>query len=298
MTSLRGLIPPLLGLSVLAAMIFQASPQFGGPAADAMPPVTPAPAAPGIVAEARVTTYPGAEVVVGSDLAGTILQLPVQEKDRVRKGQIVAELRADDTRAAIDEARARWQEAEADVRFFELEVQRADKLWQDKLGSRQAAERAAHDLAAARARRESAGADSRRLRAVLDKAQIAAPIGGVVLERHAQPGETVKEGAPLVTIANLERRRIEAEVDEFDAGRVAVGMPVAISAEGYDDLSWRGRVEEIPDRVVLRRIRPQDPARPTDTRVLPVKIAFEEETPLKLGQRVEVRIGTRDSPDR
>jgi RND family efflux transporter MFP subunit len=275
-------------------MIFQASPRLGGPAADALPPVAPAPEAASIVAEARVTTYPGAEVVVGSDLAGTILQLPVQEKDRVHKGQIVAELRADDTRAAIDEALARRQEAETDVRFFELEVQRAEKLWQDRLGSRQAADRAAHDLAAARARRESAGADIRRLRSILAKAQIVAPIGGVILERHAQPGETVKEGAPLLTIANLQRRRIEAEVDEFDAGRVAVGMPVAIRAEGYDDLSWRGRVEEIPDRVVLRRIKPQDPARPTDTRVLPVKIAFEEETPLKLGQRVEVRISARE----
>ena len=39
-----------------------------------------------------------------------------------------------------------------------------------------------------------------------------------------------------------------------------------------------------------RRLKPQDPGRPSDTRVLLVKVALDEKTPLKLGQRVEVEI--------
>jgi len=42
--------------------------------------------------------------------------------------------------------------------------------------------------------------------------------------------------------------------------------------------------------VPLRRLRPQDPGRPTDTRVLAVKVALAEPTPLKLGTTVELRI--------
>ena len=61
-------------------------------------------------------------------------------------------------------------------------------------------------------------------------------------------------------------------------------------AEGYDGKAWRGKVEEIPDSVVGRRLKPQDPGKPEDTRVLLVKIALLEPTPLKLGQRVEIRI--------
>jgi hypothetical protein len=53
-------------------------------------------------------------------------------------------------------------------------------------------------------------------------------------------------------------------------------------------------VEEIPDTVVGRRLKPQDPGKPEDTRVLLVKIAFQEPTPLKLGQRVEIRIAGSD----
>jgi HlyD family secretion protein len=93
----------------------------------------------------------------------------------------------------------------------------------------------------------------------------------------------------------LARVRVEAEVDEYDTARVALGARVAIIAEGYTDASWRGTIEEIPDTVVGRRIRPEDPGRPIDARVLPVKIALGEPTPLKLGQRVEVEIASKAS---
>ncbi|CAL1242094.1 efflux RND transporter periplasmic adaptor subunit [Candidatus Methylocalor cossyra] len=292
MASAQRVTAPVLGLVLAAALLLRLWPD--GLTGEPAPLVSvSAPTSPGgsvIVAEARVTAYPGAEVVVGSELAGTLLKVPVKEGDRVHKGQLLAELRADDTRAAIAEAEARRQEADADVWFYELEAQRAEKLWQERAGSRQILDRTLHDLAAARARRERAAADGRRWQAILEKARILAPIGGVILERHAHPGESLKEGAPIVTLADLDRRRIEAEVDEFDVGRVRLGMPVTITAEGYEGQSWRGRVEEIPDQVVLRRIKPQDPARPTDTRVLLVKVAFSEPTPLKLGQRVEVRM--------
>ena len=42
--------------------------------------------------------------------------------------------------------------------------------------------------------------------------------------------------------------------------------------------------------MTLRRIKPQDPSRPTDARVLAVKVAFAEPSPLKLGTTVDLRI--------
>ena len=86
--------------------------------------------------------------------------------------------------------------------------------------------------------------------------------------------------------------RVEAEVDEYDAPRVAVGAEATLTAEGYGAASWRGTVEEVPDRVGGRSIAPEDPGRPTDTRVLLVKVRFDVPHPLKLGQRVEVEIRT------
>jgi HlyD family secretion protein len=181
-------------------------------------------------------------------------------------------------------------EADADIRLFEAEVERAQTLWKKEVGTKQQLDRAQRDLEAGRARRETAAATARRLEATLAKTRILSPIDGVVVSRHVEPGETLEAGKPVVTVADLARTRIEAEFDEFDAGRVKLGARARVSAEGFDNRSWPGVVEEIPDAVTGRRLKPQDPGKPEDTRVLLVKIALQEPTPLKLGQRVEVTV--------
>jgi HlyD family secretion protein len=284
------LLWPALALGLLAVAALQAR-AAAGPSrkAAAASPAASGSARDRVAAEGRVVAYPGAEVAVGTDLAGTLVQLRVQEKQPVRKGELLAELRSDDHRAALTEARARVAEADAEIRLAEADLDRARSLWEKEVGSRQALDKAERDLQTARARRDTARATADRLEAVLAKTRILSPIDGVVIARHVQPGETLEAGQKIVTVADLSKTRVEAELDEFDAGRVALGDAVRISAEGWDG-AWRGRVEEIPDAVVGRRLKPQDPGKPEDTRVLLVKVALLEPTPLKLGQRVEISI--------
>lgn len=282
---------PVAGLLVAAVAAFQVfAAVTPGRAVPKPAPAAPPQPASRVAAEGRIVAYPGAEVVVGTDLTGTIVLLKVQEKEKVRKGQVLAELRSDDYRAALTEARARVVEADADIRLSEAELERARALWDKAVGSKQAVDKTERDLDTARARRATTVATADRLEAVLAKTRILSPIDGVVIARHAQAGETVEAGKKILTVADLRRTRIEAELDEFDSGRVRLGEDVRVMAEGYDGKTWRGRVEEIPDSVVGRRLKPQDPGKPEDTRVLLVKIALLEPTPLKLGQRVEIRI--------
>jgi HlyD family secretion protein len=243
-----------------------------------------------VTAEGRVSAYPGSEVTVGTEVAGLIVRLAVEEKARVRKGDLIAELRSDELRAALAEARARVGEAEADIRLFDAEVDRAEKLWKEDVGSKQAVDRATRDRESAIARRETARATVDRLEASLDKMRIVAPIDGVVVHRFHDRGENVEAGQTLVTIANLEKLRVEAEVDEFDVARLKIGAKVSVTADGYDGVKWSGTIEEIPDAVSARKLKPEDPGRLSDTRVLLAKVALTEPTPLKLGQRVEVAI--------
>lgn len=246
-----------------------------------------------IAAEGRVVAYPGAEVVVGTDFAGTLRRLPVQEKDAVGKGDVLAEFVADVERAALREAEARVAEAGADVKLFQLERSRAEQLLASKAGAKQAVDKAARDLDGALSRRATAAAEIERLHATIAKSRLCAPISGVVVARHAEAGETLDRGARVVTLVDLKRLRIEAEVDESDASRVVLGAPVAIRGEGEAGPALGGRVAEIPDAVTARRTKPQDPGKPSDTRVLLVKIAFDDPSlgaALKLGRRVEVEI--------
>jgi HlyD family secretion protein len=243
-----------------------------------------------VVAEGRLVCYPGAEVTVGAELGGAILHLRVEERMLLRKGDLIAEIRSDDLRASRAEALARLAEAEADIRFYEREVWRMEQLLARNASSHTDIATNRRGLDVARARRASALASRDHYDALIAKTRIVSPIDGVVLARYVHPGETIQAAARLVTIADLKRVRVEAEVDEFDVGRVTLGASVRITAEGFRDISWQGTVEEIPDAVVMRRIQPEDPGRPTDTRVLLVKIALAEPTPLKLGQRVEVEL--------
>lgn len=246
--------------------------------------------APGVLrSEGRVVAYPGSDVIVGTDLGGTLTQVLVREGDRVGRGQLLALLDARQEGAALDEAESRIQELTADERFQTMELQRHEALQAGGIISRQSLDQIRTQVDLARSRREAAQATAQRLRVAVSKLRIVAPLDGVVVSRRVNGGETVPAGTTLFQIVQPEKVRLEAEIDEFDLSRIALGNPVQVRAEGYS-ATWSARVEEIPSQVVGRKLKPQDPSRPSDTRVLLVKVALLEPTPLKLGQRVELEI--------
>ncbi len=233
-----------------------------------------------IVAEGRVVAYPGAQVTVGTEVLGTIISMPAREKLAVQKGDLLVELRSDEVKAALREAHSRLVEAETAQRLVRVRSQ-LDRIFPSPTGKAPQSDARIDEQTAAVARRDAAKAAVDRLEAEAEKYRITAPIDGTIVTQHVSAGETVMPGSPLVTIVNLSRLRVEAEVDEFDISSVALAARVAITAEGYANRGWEGQVEEIPDSVVSRQTLSDDPGRPTDTRVLRLKIAFREATPLK-----------------
>jgi RND family efflux transporter MFP subunit len=259
--------------------------------ANAAPAAAPESAARSVRAEGRVVTYPGATVDVGSEAGGRVKAVLVKERDSVRAGEVIVELASSEERAALEEARARRSEAESQVELLEARHGRTATLAKQGHASAADLDDVTYNLAAARARTDAVAAEVERLEAALAKRSIRAPIAGVVITRYVEPGEVIPPATHLVTIADLDRMRVEAQVDEYDIDRMKVGEPVLITAEGYERRDWVGKVESIPDAVVPRQLRPEDPARSSDTRVLLVKVALPPGAPFKLGQRVELRIG-------
>ncbi|WP_306600844.1 efflux RND transporter periplasmic adaptor subunit [Geothrix sp. 21YS21S-2] len=275
----------LAGLSTLALTAFALYPR-----AQARP--QPAPAAPSALrCEGRVAAYPGADLVVSAEYGGRLASLPVRELDRVRAGQVLARLDSREQEASLASARARVRELEAEGRFLDLELRRQQRLLAAGVVGQRAFDDADSQLRLSRARREAALATAAQLEAALAKLTLVAPFSGVIVERLAQPGELLAPGGRLVRIADLDRLRVEAEVDEYDLPSLAVGREVAIEVEGTAG-TLAGRVEEVPAAVSLRRLKPLDPARPSDIRVALVKVALPREARLKLGQRVELAIAS------
>lgn len=245
-----------------------------------------------VIAEARVTAYPGFDVRVGADFAGTLAHVNVIEGDRVKAGQVLATFDASVQQAALVAAQARIKQAEAEIPLASLRVKRGETLVKQRALPREALDERRRDLQVANARLHTAQAEAKELQAEIDHSAVRSPINGVVLERMVEPGQTIDRGTPLVRVADPAHLRLTADIDEFDADAIAVGDPVVITAEGFPHQSWHGKVEEIPPVITGRQLEPENPAAPSDVGVVRAKITLPGENPFRLGQRVEVDITT------
>ena len=180
----------------------------------------------------RVTTISAPDTVgVLPRIGGQIVELLVEEGQRVSAGQLLARL--DDTQLRLAEERAL---AERDKLRYDCEQARR-KLDYDIIGEEEYLEalhlyrQAEHDLERAIFERE--------------KTEIVAPIDGVVSRRHFSLGDTVFTNTPLVTIVDPDRLEAEVLVPQDQIDRVAVGNPVVLSLGGDSERSVSGVVERI-----------------------------------------------------
>lgn len=164
------------------------------------------------------------------------------------------------------------------------EAEAAEKLRLLQAGPRR------ETLAMHEAQVAQAASNVRYVRSLLDKTRVLSPIGGIMIERYLDAGEVVMPEKPLAVIADTNRLRVNAEVDETDAGRLHLGDAAEISAYAYPGKVFKGRIEEIADYVGKRELKPNNPAVNLGLKIIQVKISLLEATPLKLGMTVDVRI--------
>lgn len=191
------------------------------------------------------------QVDVGTVVSGTIEHVAVDFNDRVRTGQILAELDPDQalaktrqSEAALALAEARVEEAAATVTETANKLRRTRDLLAKRLASPEeldtataAADRAVAALAVARAQVAQAQAELDANRWTLEKNVIRSPIDGIVLKRQVEPGQTVAASLQtpiLFTLAeSLAQMELNAAIDEADVGQVAAGQRATFSVDAY-----------------------------------------------------------------
>jgi multidrug resistance efflux pump len=114
------------------------------------------------------------------------------------------------------------------------------------------------ELAALRERRDRATSRVLEMRAQIESMTVRAPRDGTVVYVADQRGEkkkvgdTVWQGERVVEIPDLSRMRADAQVDEADAGRIAIGERVRLRLDAQPDLLFTGRVETVRGAVEPR----------------------------------------------
>ena len=167
---------------------------------------------------------PSRTAEIGSPVIGVIDSVKVERGDRVKKGQVIAVLRADVERAAVGVAAtkarvaAEVQAAQANYNLAHQKFVRAQELVARNFISKQALEQARAEaevaeqkLAQAREQRSIWNRELQLAEAQLEMRTIRSPANGVIAERYMSDGERVEE-KPIVRVATIDPLRVEIVV--------------------------------------------------------------------------------------
>lgn len=237
------------------------------------------------------------ESVVGFKVQGRLIELPIEEGQLVKAGDLLARLDQTDYRQQvdIDDAMVKNREAElklslsgsrtqekksaeqavvdaqAALELSKADAQRYQTLFEKDEVSAQVRDTSTTNLKRAQASYERAKQNLDMVNEGVRKEQIAinqagvnsarqalgmsqiklgytslfAPTTGVALVRHAEIGEIMAAGTPVVTIADLDHLWLRGYISETDIGKVKLGQQVAIKSDTFPGKSYNGKISFI-----------------------------------------------------
>nr|WP_246215812.1 efflux RND transporter periplasmic adaptor subunit [Microvirga makkahensis] len=193
-----------------------------------------------------------------------IVELCNCEGEAVEKGAVLARLDDRQAQASLSELRARQ-------RFLRADYERVATLVERRVASEQALDRARSELSQIEAL--IAGQETR-----LETYVLRAPVSGVVLRQDGEVGEVAEPGTVLFWVGEPRPLLVEADVNEEDIPRVAMGQRAVLKADAF------------PDRILEARVDSITPKGDPVAKTYRVRLALPEDTPLLIGMTVEVNV--------
>ncbi len=207
---------------------------------------------------------PETEVKISPEVAGEIIELPVQDGMAVKKGDLLVKIKPDSYKAlveqqeaAISAAKATNLQQKATMMKTEQDFKRAEDLFNKKLISVQEynAAQAAYDVAkntyeSSVHEIERAQAGSSQARDQLSKTTVYSPIDGKVTILNSKLGERMVAtgqfaGTEVMRVADLAHMEARVDVNENDVVKVKVGDKASVKIDAYGERKFKGTVQQI-----------------------------------------------------
>lgn len=204
---------------------------------------------------------PRVESRLGFRVGGKIVRRQAELGQRVKAGQVLAQLDAQDYRLAADAARAQVAAAQTNRDLAAADFKRFQALKDQNFISGAELERRDTTLKAAQAQLEQAQAQLASQGNQAGYATLVADVSGVITAVEAEPGQVVSAGAPVVRIAQDGPRDVVFSVPEDKVGAIKVGSEVAVRLWSAGS-NVTGKVREVAASA--------DPV----TRTFPIKVAL------------------------
>jgi RND family efflux transporter MFP subunit len=198
-------------------------------------------------------TYARSRAAVGAKIVGRVVELRVEEGDKVAKGEVIAVLDSADLSAALRQAQARMLEAQAQVADARRESSRQQRLFDSGVGAQAELDAATTRLEVTQAQLGTAEAEVASAQARLDYAVVRAPIDGVVIEKNVEVGEMVAPGGftsqqstgSIVRIADPTSLEVEADINESYIARLRLGQPATVAVDAVPGVTYHGSLRQI-----------------------------------------------------
>lgn len=202
-----------------------------------------------VVVTATGTVSAVRTVQVGSQVSGTLQKVNVDFNDKVKQGQIVAQIDPTFLEASVRDAEASLQRTTAQYNEAKRSFERMRILLEKNLASQADFDAALAQYESNDAAKKQSVAQVERAKINLRYATIKSPIDGVVISRAVDVGQTVAASlsAPtLFTIANdLTKMQVQTSVDEADIGKVEEEQEVSFTVDAYPEQTFRGKVRQV-----------------------------------------------------
>jgi HlyD family secretion protein len=194
---------------------------------------------------------PENEVNISSDIMGKLVKLNIEDGDRVKKGQIVAELDRTREEAAVEIARSSLRSAEASFEMKSSSFERRQKLYEKQLISKEEFEAGNTEYKMAKLAVDERRASLKNALDNLEKTIIRSPLDGVVTRLNVEEGEIVvtgtmnNPGTVLMVLSDLAHMEVECDVDESDIVELELNQVAEIEVDAFGDTIFNGHVVEI-----------------------------------------------------
>jgi HlyD family secretion protein len=252
------------------------------------------------------------KVNVQSSVIGEIVELPVEEGDAVRRGDLLVQIDPERYRSEVDRlsANVRMQKIqlrEAEVRLADAlrRLERSRDLYDGSgLVSRESLEQAELQAATGEIAIESlreqiaqAEASLARARDDLAKTTIRSPMDGTVTQLNAEKGEITltgtmnNPGTIIMVVSDMGEILAEVDVDETRVVQVEHGQRARVVVDAVGETRpYLGTVNEIAGTATQRQGE--------QVRVFPVKVVLDEVDPqLRPGMTAKAKITTESAED-
>jgi RND family efflux transporter MFP subunit len=189
------------------------------------------------------------KINITPDVGGKIAKIYVEEGDRVRKDQLLAELDTRAIRLQMEQAKASYAVAEANHKDALRNMERMERLKSENAVSEQQYEQLKLAFDAADAQLQQARAALNLANHNLDVSIMKAPFGGIIASKNAEVGDVINpmmggisSSSGVLTLMDLSRVKIEIEVSSQDIARIKKGMAAFLHVDAFPDKIFPGQV--------------------------------------------------------